>query len=105
VWNGTWKRGFIDAVLKVKVYGMFYPVQKRSHSIKEYKSWFEGMNLIYKRPSFNRAISRKLGCKVYKEGVGLFVWAKLPAGSTSAEEFINDILYNNLFYHPGTILV
>jgi hypothetical protein len=63
VWNGTWKRGFIDAVLKVKVYGMFYPVQKRSHSIKEYKSWFEGMNLIYKRPSFNRAISRKLVAK------------------------------------------
>jgi DNA-binding transcriptional MocR family regulator len=33
----------------------------------------------------------KLGCKVYKEGVGLFVWAKLPE-ETSAEKFIDQIL-------------
>jgi DNA-binding transcriptional MocR family regulator len=32
----------------------------------------------------------KLGCKVYKEGVGLFVWAKLE-GSVSAEKFIDQI--------------
>jgi hypothetical protein len=25
-------------------------------------------------------LAEKLGCKVYKEGVGLFVWAKLQMG-------------------------
>ena len=36
-------------------------------------------------------LAEKLGCEVYKEGVGLFVWAKLPAGVDSAEDFINTI--------------
>jgi LL-diaminopimelate aminotransferase len=63
------------------------------------------MNLIYKRRRvLTEQLAEKLGCKVYKEGVGLFVWAKLPAGSTSAEEFINEILYNkSIFITPGTI--
>jgi aspartate/methionine/tyrosine aminotransferase len=37
---------------------------------------------------------------VYKEGVGLFVWAKLPSGIASAEAFINDILYQNIYLSP-----
>jgi aspartate/methionine/tyrosine aminotransferase len=41
---------------------------------------------------------------VYKEGVGLFVWAKLPKGITSAEAFIDKILYEkSIFITPGTI--
>jgi LL-diaminopimelate aminotransferase len=100
---------FIDAVLKVKSNmdsGMFYPIQKGAiAALKSDKSWFEGMNLIYKRRRvLTEQLAEKLGCKVYKEGVGLFVWAKLPAGSTSAEEFINEILYNkSIFITPGTI--
>jgi LL-diaminopimelate aminotransferase len=89
---------FIDAVLKVKSNmdsGMFYPIQKGAiAALKSDKSWFEGMNLIYKRRRvLTEQLAEKLGCKVYKEGVGLFVWAKLPAGSTSAEEFINEIFW------------
>jgi aspartate/methionine/tyrosine aminotransferase len=50
----------------------------------------------------NFCLSRKL--KVVKEGVGLFVWAKLPNGITSAEKFIDDILYEkSIFITPGTI--
>jgi LL-diaminopimelate aminotransferase len=100
---------FIDAVLKVKSNmdsGMFYPIQKGAiAALKSDKSWFERMNLIYKRRRvLTEQLAEKLGCKVYKEGVGLFVWAKLPAGSTSAEEFINEILYNkSIFITPGTI--
>ena len=49
-------------------------------------------------------LAEKLGCEVYKEGVGLFVWAKLPAGITSAEDFIDKILYEKyIFITPGTI--
>jgi aspartate/methionine/tyrosine aminotransferase len=65
------------------------------------------MNLIYKRRRvLTEQLAEKLGCQVYKEGVGLFVWAKLPSGIASAEAFINDILYQkHLFITPGTILV
>ena len=100
---------FIDAVLKVKSNmdsGMFYPVQKGViAALKSDQSWFEGMNLIYKRRRvLTEQLAEKLGCQVYKEGVGLFVWAKLPAGIASAEAFINDILYQkHLFITPGTI--
>ena len=63
------------------------------------------MNEIYKkRRVLTEQLAEKLGCAVYKEGVGLFVWAKLPAGIASAEAFINDILYQkHLFITPGTI--
>ena len=100
---------FIDAVLKVKSNmdsGMFYPVQKGAiAALKSDKSWFEGMNLIYKRRRvLTEQLAENLGCQVYKEGVGLFVWAKLPVGIASAEAFINDILYQkHLFITPGTI--
>jgi len=100
---------FIDAVLKVKSNmdsGMFYPVQKGAiAALQSDKSWFGGMNLIYKRRRvLTEQLAEKLGCQVYKEGVGLFVWAKLPNGIVSAEDFINDILYQkHLFITPGTI--
>jgi DNA-binding transcriptional MocR family regulator len=37
-----------------------------------------------KRQLTYRGLAEKLGCKVYKEGVGFVVWAKLPDGVTSA---------------------
>ena len=34
----------------------------------------------------------------------MFVWAKLPVGSISAEDFIDEVLYDkNVFITPGTI--
>ena len=34
----------------------------------------------------------------------MFVWSKLPEGVTSAEKFIDDILYDkSIFITPGTI--
>ena len=69
------------------------------------KSWFEDMNKIYrKRRVLTEQLAEKLGCEVYKEGVGLFVWAKLPAGIKSSEAFIDKILYEkSIFITPGTI--
>jgi aspartate/methionine/tyrosine aminotransferase len=63
------------------------------------------MNAVYKkRRILTEQLAEKLGCKVYKEGVGLFVWAKLPEGITSAEKFIDEILYDkHIFITPGTI--
>ena len=98
-----------DAVLKVKSNmdsGMFYGIQKGAiEALKSDKTWFESMNAIYrKRRILTEQLAEKLGCKVYKEGVGLFVWAKLPDGITSAEKFIDEILYDkSIFITPGTI--
>lgn len=99
----------IDSVLKVKSNmdsGMFYGIQKGAiEALKSDKSWFDSMNAIYKkRRALTEQLAEKLGCEVYKEGVGLFVWAKLPEGIISAEKFIDQILYEkHIFITPGTI--
>lgn len=99
----------INAVLKVKSNmdsGMFFGIQKGAiAALKSDKSWFDAMNEIYiKRRILTEKLAEKLGCKVFKEGVGLFVWAKLPDGITSAEKFIDKILYEkSIFITPGTI--
>jgi hypothetical protein len=41
---------------------------------------------------------------VYKEGVGLFVWAKLPEGVKQRRLLIESCMRNQ-FYYAGTILV
>ncbi|MDR7372495.1 aminotransferase class I/II-fold pyridoxal phosphate-dependent enzyme [Flavobacterium aquidurense] len=99
----------IDAVLKVKSNmdsGMFYGIQKGAvAALNCDKSWFADQNKIYRRRrELTEKLAEKLGCKVYKEGVGLFVWAKLPEGIASAEKFIDEILYEkHIFITPGTI--
>jgi LL-diaminopimelate aminotransferase len=99
----------IDAVLKVKSNmdsGMFYGIQKGAvEALKSDQSWFDSMNAIYKkRRVLTEQLAEKLGCEVYAAGVGLFVWAKLPAGVVSAEDFIDKILYEkHIFITPGTI--
>ena len=99
----------IDAVLKVKSNmdsGMFYGIQKGAvAALKSDSTWFDEMNEIYKkRRILTEQLAEKLGCEVYKEGVGLFIWAKLPDGVTSAEAFIDAILYEkSIFITPGTI--
>ncbi|WP_166924685.1 pyridoxal phosphate-dependent aminotransferase [Flavobacterium poyangense] len=99
----------IDAVLKVKSNmdsGMFYGIQKGAvAALNCDKSWFEEQNKIYRRRrELTEKLAEKLGCEVYKEGVGLFVWAKLPEGIESAEKFMDNILYEkHIFITPGTI--
>ena len=99
----------IDAVLKVKSNmdsGMFYGIQKGAvAALNCDKSWFEDQNKIYRRRrELTEELAEKLGCEVYKEGVGLFVWAKLPKGIESSEKFIDQILYEkDIFITPGTI--
>lgn len=99
---------FIDAILKVKSNmdsGMFYGIQKGAiEALKLGKEWFESQNDIYtKRRNLIFQLAEKLECTFDKNSVGLFVWAKLPAGIQS-EAFIDDLLYEkHLFITPGTI--
>jgi LL-diaminopimelate aminotransferase len=103
------KKEFLDAVLKVKSNmdsGMFYGIQKGAiEALKLEKSWFDEQNNIYKkRRDLVFQLADKLNCKYDVNSVGMFVWAKLPAGSKDAESFVNDLLYEkDLFITPGTI--
>jgi len=99
----------INAILKVKSNmdsGMFFGIQKGAiTALKSGQDWYEGLNKIYKsRRDCMFELADKLNCTYDKNSVGMFVWAKLPAGSKSAEEFIDVVLYDkNIFITPGTI--
>ena len=98
----------IDAVLKVKSNmdsGMFYGIQKGAiEALKLGTDWFEKQNEIYtKRRNLIFKLAEKLNCVFDRNSVGLFVWAKLPAG-IMAEEFIDKVLIEkHIFITPGTI--
>lgn len=99
----------IDAVLKVKSNmdsGMFYGIQKGAiEALKNKKDWFEGLNAIYRRRrDLIWILADKLGLTYDVKAVGLFVWAKLPKGEVSSEQFIDKILHDkNIFIVPGTV--
>ncbi len=99
----------INAVLKVKSNmdsGMFYGIQKGAiAALKSNQDWFDGLNVIYRnRLDLMEQLAEKLGCSYDKNSVGLFLWAKLPDGIKSSEQFIDRILYDkNIFITPGTI--
>ena len=103
------KSEFIDAILKVKSNmdsGMFYGIQKGAiEALKCGKEWFDTQSEIYeKRRNLIFELAEKLNCTFDKNSVGMFVWAKLPAGIKSSEEFIDSILIEkNIFITPGTI--
>lgn len=111
-----WRVGFvlgsaehIDAILKVKSNmdsGMFYGIQKGAiAALESSDDWFEEQNRVYaSRRELVFELVEKLGCTYDRAAVGMFVWAKLPAGSVTSEEFIDDLLYQkDIFSTPGTI--
>ncbi len=100
---------FIEAILKVKSNmdsGMFYGIQKGAIAALQLSAdWFETQNAIYKtRRDLVFELAGALGCTYDANAVGMFVWAKLPEDITSAEDYVNKLLYeNDLFIAPGTI--
>jgi len=111
-----WRVGFvlgsedhINAILKVKSNmdsGMFYGIQKGAiAALESSDDWFADLNTVYnERRELIYELVDKLGCTYDRNAVGLFVWAKLPEGSTTSEEFIDNVLYTkDLFITPGTI--
>lgn len=99
----------LKSILKVKSNmdsGMFYGIQKGAiAALGSSKEWFDNLNTIYtSRKELMLQLVEKLGCTYDSTSVGLFIWAKLPYGSTSAEKFIDNILYDkDIFIAPGTI--
>ena len=99
----------INAVLKVKSNmdsGMFYGIQKGAiAALKSGSDWFANLDAVYnRRRKLLFQLVDKLGATYDNNAVGMFVWAKLPAGSKSSEEYIDRLLYDkNIFIAPGTI--
>jgi aspartate/methionine/tyrosine aminotransferase len=99
----------ISSVLKVKSNmdsGMFYGIQKGAiQALNLDNKWFDSLNVIYsKRRILMWELASILKCEVDKSSKGLFVWAKLPVGINSSEQFINNILTEkNIFIAPGII--
>ncbi len=98
----------VDSVLRVKSNmdsGMFYPVQAGAvEALKLPKSWFEKQNKIYSdRKAKIMELLNAIGCEADKDQAGLFVWAKVPSGKTSAE-VVDELLYeHDIFITPGFI--
>ncbi|WP_297762878.1 aminotransferase class I/II-fold pyridoxal phosphate-dependent enzyme [uncultured Muriicola sp.] len=103
------KQDHIEAILKVKSNmdsGMFYGIQQGAiAALQSGKAWFEELDAVYtSRRKLMFQLASLLQCTYDTEAVGMFVWAKLPKGSISSEEFIDEILYKkNIFIAPGTI--
>jgi len=99
----------INAILKVKSNmdsGMFYGIQKGAiAALQSGKDWFDALDELYSsRRELMFQLADKLNCTYDKNAVGMFVWAKLPSDITSAEQFVDGILYDkNVFIAPGTI--
>lgn len=99
----------IDAILKVKSNmdsGMFYGIQKGAiAALKSGNSWYKGLNEVYnERRELMFVLADKLNCVYDRNAVGMFVWAKLPIGISSSEEFIDRVLRDkSIFIAPGTI--
>lgn len=103
------KAEHIQSILKVKSNmdsGMFYGIQKGAiAALRSGKEWFDRLDEVYSsRRKLMFQLADKLGCSYDTNAVGMFVWAKLPAGSKPSEAFIDDVLYDkNIFIAPGTI--
>lgn len=85
---------------------MFYGIQKGAiAALESTDDWYDSLNTVYEeRRNLVFKLVDKLGCSYDSKAVGMFVWAKLPNTVSSAEAFIDDILYDkNIFITPGTI--
>jgi len=98
----------IKTILQVKSNmdsGMFLGIQNGAvEALKLSNEWFTSLNEIYlKRRALVWKIFDALNCTYDKNSGGLFVWAKIPEGSSS-EELTDKLLYEkDVFITPGTI--
>lgn len=86
--------------------GMFYGIQKGAVAALHAKAnWFTQLNTTYaNRKKALLQLIKKLGLSSAPDQVGLFLWAKLPEGVVSAEEYIDALLdEKHIFIAPGTI--
>ncbi|MDE3248871.1 MAG: aminotransferase class I/II-fold pyridoxal phosphate-dependent enzyme [Bacteroidota bacterium] len=86
--------------------GMFLPLQlAAAKALSLGKDWFDAVNAVYRqRREKVFSLLDTLGCTYSKEQVGMFVWAKIPAGYKDGYALSDEVLYNaNVFITPGGI--
>lgn len=99
---------WLSAVLRVKSNmdsGMFLGIQKGAiAALALGKPWFASQNEQYaNRRRLVWKLADSLGLSYDTETSGLFVWCRLPEGST-ADQFVDELLYEkNIFITPGHI--
>jgi len=98
----------LNSILKVKSNmdsGMFYPLQAGAAiALRLSKEWFQSLNKTYlKRKKLILELADVLNCIPTKDQTGMFVWAKIPEGTTS-ELIVDKLLHEyDLFITPGFI--
>lgn len=99
----------IDEVLRFKSNmdsGMYLPMQlAASKALELGNDWHEALNEQYKkRREKVFSLLDRLHCTYSKEQVGMFVWAKIPAGYKDGYELSDEVLYEaKVFITPGGI--
>jgi aspartate/methionine/tyrosine aminotransferase len=99
----------IDEVLRFKSNmdsGMFLPVQlAAAKALGLGKDWYDSVNAVYReRRVLVFELLDLLGCIYDQQQVGMFVWAKIPAGNKDGYALSDKILYDaNVFVTPGGI--
>lgn len=98
----------INSVLKVKTNmdsGMFFPLQAgAAMALRLPEDWFREQNKVYlRRKEQVLRLAGSLGCSFTEDQTGMFLWCRVPAGTTS-EAFIDHLLHEyHIFVAPGTI--
>lgn len=86
--------------------GMFLPLQlAAAKALTLGKDWHDEVNAIYRKRRLKVfELLDLLGASYSKNQVGMFVWARIPAGYKDGYEIADDVLYKaNVFITPGGI--
>lgn len=103
------KAEYVQTVLRFKSNmdsGMFKPLQLAAvEALQNSPQWYTDLNKIYRqRRAKVYELLDILDCKYDKNGVGLFVWAKIPKGYKNGFALANEILEKcHVFITPGGI--
>jgi len=99
----------IDEILRFKSNmdsGMFLPVQlAAAKALSLGKEWYDSVNAVYReRRGFVFELLDLLKCEFSKDQVGMFVWAKIPAGHKDGFALSDKVLHGSgVFITPGGI--
>lgn len=99
---------YLQTVLRFKSNmdsGMFRPVQEAaSVALGLGQDWYDGLNANYRRrQQIAFRIMDILGCTYRPDQVGLFVWARCPAGKTGYDVSDEALYAKDVFLTPGGI--
>ena len=99
---------YLQTVLRFKSNmdsGTFKAIQLAAvQALKLDENWYDLINKVYaERRELVYLIFDALGCTYDKKQVGLFIWAKCPAGKTGYDISDQALYENNIFLTPGGI--